>query len=202
MAVSTNTECLLGWAFIQHLLEGTRKKKRSQNTLPHGTAQSRIFLSFWLSKGHIQQVTEVFGYLEVCKYTNEVNGITPMLRVNHVLCWMRATDLSNSLGWAWAVNKGYLKIAIICPDIAIQDPFCSEHVLLPSSVCYFTLQLRFLLCYSWQVRPSYLLTCIIWYTFSQKTIKIHIQRVIHCIFNLFGHSLTALANKWQALNSK
>lgn len=202
MAASTNTK----WAFtgvVIHTASFGRNKEKKKNLKIFFPVELHSHLSFFSSGSVRATSNKSCKYLFILKCvssTNEVNGITLMLQVKHVLCWIRATDLSSLLGWD--VNMSYMKIPILCPDIAILDPFCSEHVWLPNSVYCFTLWLRFLLCYSWQVRPNYLLACIIWYTFRQKIIKNHIQESFHCIFNLFDHTLTALASKWQSLNSK
>lgn len=202
VAVSTNTK----WAFTGVVIHtasfGRNKTKKNIKTLfPTELHDHQSFFPSGSLRATSNKASKYLFILKRVSSTNEVNGITHMLRVKHVLCWIRATDLSNLLGWA--VDMGYIKITVLCPDIAIVDSFCTEHLWLPISIYYFTLWLSFLLCYSWQVRPNYLLTRIIWYTSRQKIIiKIHIKEYFHCIFNFFAHSFTALANKWQSLNSK
>lgn len=175
MAVSTNTK----WAFIGvviHAASFGRNKEKKKKIKTFFPMELHNHLSFFPSGSVRATSNKSHKYLFILNRgssTNEVNGITHMLRVKHVLCWIRATDLSNLLGWV--VNTGYIKIPILCPDIATLDPLCSDHVWLPISVYFFTLRLRFFLFYSWQVRPKYLLTCIIWYTFRQQIIKNHIK---------------------------
>lgn len=52
-------------------------------------------LSFFTSGLVRATSNESHKYLFILSGTNEVNGITLMLRDKYVLCWIRATDLSN-----------------------------------------------------------------------------------------------------------
>lgn len=148
------------WAFTRvliHTASFARMKKR-ENISKHSSPWNCIITSpsFLLAQWEPHPTSHLF-ILKCVSGTNEVNGITHMLRDKYVLCWIRATELSNM---GWAVNMGCRKIPVLWPDIALLDSFRTKRVWLPISVYCFTLWLRFLLYYPWQVRPDYLLTYI------------------------------------------